>query len=204
MSLVVNDRPQQVSGETMGDILRLAIGQLNKGQVISRVIVDGREQAKFTDEEFLSTLTGVTAEVRVECEQVKDLLLNGLEQEKRFLTELLKEMPAIALGFRKSEAVPAAEKLGVLAEGLKTLVQLLQGVASFFPRANASFRFRGEDLHTHLIRFSKTLEALNKAQTQVDFVMLADVLEYELSEELGRWIELLGELHETVRGSEEP
>ncbi len=194
VALVLNGQSFDVTGETMRDVLLHASGRLDKGHAISRVVVDGNETPGYMEDSFLASSALQIRRVEVESQSVKDLVLKGVNLEGRFLTELCKDLPRIALAFRKSEATKASENLIVIADGLKSLVQVLQSVSTFFPEFYKTFVYDEKSVDAHLRDFSGILESIHIAQTQSDWVMLADIIEYELTEKIRNWGSLLDQL----------
>lgn len=203
VTLIVNGEPHESSGSTMGELLQDAVRHVGKGEVISRVAVDGIEMPGFMAEAFLASVPGDASEVVIESTQPKNVMLSGLEHERRFFVALRKELPAMASKFRSAEPLGGVDKMGVMAEGLKTLLQLLQAVASFYPKLNTVFREEGEDLQAHLVRLAGVVELMTTSQNSADWDRLADTLEHQMSEEAKRWIEVLTRLQDELRASEE-
>ncbi len=198
-SVVMNGKNYEATLSTMRDVLALAGSHLEIGHVIARVQVDGTDAPSFTDERFLGSSAKDVALVQIESQPIRDLLRRGLDLERNFLLEVTNDLGPIALAFRKSEAAKASETLVLVADGLKSLIQVLQGVSSFFPELYRTFKHKELSIDAHLREFSKVLESVHLAQSRRDWVLLADVIEYEVNGVVEEWVRLLDGLCDAIQ-----
>lgn len=200
-AIILGGKTIEASGRTIGELLQQAIEHVEAGHVLSRVVIDGREEKEFQSEAFLKSSAEGVKRVEIESEAIKDLIMRGLAQVREFLHEVHKAIPAVGIGFRQADPGAAKETLVSIGEGLRSLIPLLQGISTLRPQLYASFTFQGAGIQTHLLQFSEVLRAVTEAQIKSDWVRLADVLEYELAPEMERWQDILASIGDALADS---
>lgn len=194
----VDGRRHEAAGGSMRELMAEASTLVSRGNVIARVFVDGIEEMAYLNESFLSKSTEGVGLVRIETQPLRDVLLQGMDLGRSFLLQVVRQAEHIALGFRKADVTEASEQLLVVADGLKGMVQMLDSLREHFPELFKTFTSGGGTLDEHVGSLTEILKSITAAQSESDWVVVADAVEYELADKAQEWQILLGELRQRV------
>jgi hypothetical protein len=163
---------------TWSDLLfNLETRHLGKGKVITSVQFDGSEILQFRDSEVLQRSLGSIEEVKVEAEPMEVMLRSAIKEAEGFLMSLQTSLAEIAEDFRRQLADEANTKLSAAFAGIKMFAALLQGAELQL----SGEHHRGSASVSHILgEMGPTLESIIEAQNQHDWILVADILEFEL------------------------
>ncbi|RXJ02279.1 hypothetical protein DS745_07775 [Anaerobacillus alkaliphilus] len=104
--------------------------------------------------------------------------------------KLIPAMEQIIIGFKKQDEHQALNLFDQAIDGVKWCIDIishLEGILREF-----GLIFEKAKINNILIELVSTLE-------NQDFVLIADLLEYELLESLNNWLESIGKYHNVIR-----
>ena len=144
-------------------------------EVVKRIELDGQEFSGSLEEALTA---GGAAEVRIITVPLQQLLAETKETVKSYL-------PRLEQGARK---VAYLLQTGQEEEGFVTALQLIDGLGWLVEAVKAIQTLEPEYLpEENLVSLKEKLEELLAAWSKGDYVLVSDLLEYELAPLLGKW-----------------
>lgn len=168
---------------------------LGEGKVIGSVHFDGAEVTEFRDESVLTRPIQSIAEVKIDAVSLKEMVRSALVESETYLLNLETSLVDVAETFRQQQADQANSKLTQVFEGVKMFVALLRGIELSLTDSLNSSPSRVEQIFEEM---TPTLESLIEAQTQKDWVLVADILEFELLANLSGFERILTEFKQLL------
>jgi len=170
--------PVNPSLNTWREVLaELESKHLGEGKVIGSVHFDGEEVTEFRDESVLTRPIQSIAEVRIDAVSLREMVTSAVVESETYLLSLETSLVDVAETFRQQQADQANSKLTQAFEGIKMFVALLRGIELSLSSGSNQGPSRVEQTFEEM---TPTLESLIEAQTQKDWVLVADILEFEL------------------------
>jgi hypothetical protein len=182
--LVLNGNPTPISPafQCWQDLLtELESQKLGADDVIASVHFDGDEVVQFRDAEALTVNLATVDEVRVTAVNRDQVVRETIGQAEAYLKNLETAVLEVAELFRRHNLPQANAGLQELLTGIKLYVGLLRGIDLSLQGSIAPTR---ELIDQVLDPMASTLEEQIKAQAQQDWMLVADILEYELAAQL--------------------
>ena len=204
MKVLINetDRPELASrleGLPLGDALRELGRVLDRdGLLMTGLDVDGQTLTG-ADRSAVEGRTDV-GELRVEARSPVELVRQTLALSREWVPPLKREIFACAGRFRSGDDSVAIESLLQVIEGLRLL---LTGAA----QVQRLSELRVPDLPLKALRdfqqaMSSHLDELIEAQEARDWILLADLLEYDVAERLDGWEAVAVPLEDALEGGD--
>ena len=162
--------------------------RLTENEVIASVQFDGDEIVHFRGDDVLKVQLDSIQEVRVEAVGRNEMLCGAVQEAETYLASLKTSMLDVAETFRNGRPDHANPCLQQVFEGVKMFVALLRGMELSLYGLSSS---RDSSVETALVQMGKTLNDEIKAQSQQDWTLVADILEYELVSDLHAFEEIL-------------
>ncbi len=150
---------------------------LGRGQAIASVHFDGDEILQFRDSEYLDRPLHSIGEVKVEAKPLRLMAKDAVEDAHRFLVSLQASLADIADAFRNLQTEQANTKLSEVFQGVKMLLSLLEGIELSL---TGQYKTGSTQVENAVVEMGPTLESLIEAQTQEDWILVSDILEFEL------------------------
>ena len=180
---------QEVSfqGGTLGEVLH-AILNSRKDSYIRRIWLDGQEASSNT-QDTLKTSTASVELLELELALLQDLVVNNLTNAKEYLEKLIP-------GFQKAADL---FRMGNEQEANQYYLQILDGVDWFsqviLTIVNAQENiFEAQSLEERQKKLTALMGQMLEANQNQDWVLLADLLEYEMIPFYQAWQEVLSEV----------
>lgn len=155
--------------------------QLGPNDVIASVHFDGDEVVAFRGSEALTMNLSAIDEVRVTALDREEVAREAIVQAESYLHSLESAAVEVAEMFRCHKVPQANAGLQELLTGIKMYVGLLRGIDLSLSGAAASTH---DLIDQSLNPMAATLEEQIKAQAKQDWMLVADILEYELAAQL--------------------
>jgi hypothetical protein len=159
----------------------LEASKLAENEVIISVHFDGDEIMHFRTADTLNIPLNSLQEVRVEAAGRNEMLRGAVQDAHSYLSSLKSSMLEIAEMFRSGRPDQGNARLQQLFEGLKTFIALSRGIELSLcgiPTADGSV------VEKAIEQMGPTLQDQIGAQAQSDWMLLADILEYDLAPNL--------------------
>ena len=182
--LVFNGNPSPISPalQCWQDLLtELESQQLGVDDVIASVHFDGDEVLQFRDSDALAVRLASVDEVRVVALSRDEVVRESIGQAESYLKSLGAAVLEVAELFRWHRLAEANAGLQELLSGIKLYVGLLRGIDLSIQASSAP---TNEFIDEVLNPMASTLEEQIKAQANQDWMLVADILEYELAAQL--------------------
>lgn len=130
-----------------------------------------------------------------------DVVLEVLSDGSNFLAELCSFISITVEQYRTGNEEKGGEYLISLVEGLEWFVNLTGRIGTLLKVDFSETRMDGQTLTESVENLNDILLEIVTAQEQRDWVLLSDLLEYELEPQLGLWQEIFGMLRTRNGGS---
>jgi hypothetical protein len=150
---------------------------LRRGQAIVSVHFDGDEIIQFRSSEYLDRPLHSIGEVRIEAKPLQLMAKDAVQDAHRYLVNLQSSLADVADAFRNQLIDQANAKLSETFQGIKMLVSLLEGIELSL---TGQYKSGSTQVENAVVEMGPTLESLIEAQTQQDWILVADILEFEL------------------------
>ena len=190
--LILNGESAQIDSalHTWQDVLaNLESLQLGRDDVIASVHFDGDEVPNFRDGEALGVDVASVGEIRIVAKNRSELTLETIEEAEKYLQSLQAATVNVAEMFRCQQLSQANAGLHELLSGIKMYVALLRGLDLYVSGDSSAAHESIDDILTPM---AATLQEQIKAQGHQDWMLVADILEYELAGQLTTFEEVLG------------
>ncbi|MCD6170436.1 MAG: hypothetical protein J7J76_07820 [Candidatus Latescibacteria bacterium] len=176
-----------LGGSNFGEVMdRLCQEIVTPNRVITAVKVNGEEITSEMQSKYCSLPTEQLKSIEMETATPEQLIRQNLLSAADYLTRLIPAAEEAAEMFRLGEEAGANELYAQCVEGFRWLVRLLGG-------SDRLQQLRGAEslLGDHLSPVPQITDEMFQAQKGQDWVMLADLLEYELIPLLKQWQEAI-------------
>lgn len=163
-----------------------------KDKVICRIEVDGQELSESDEEKMRShTLNGL-AEIVVQIDDLLQVITNTVAELKTVIPILKHEALTLSESFRLHHNDCTTKVLALL-ENFQHVIDSLTYIGSIGEQRKRNWQNSPGWRAAHG-RSQATMNELIAAYENRDFLLIADVLEYELSETLESWIQAVNDL----------
>jgi hypothetical protein len=180
MQLEINgiNLPVHPALHTWQDVLQeLESKHLGQGKMISSVRFDGNEVIQFREAEFLSRPLQHLGEIQVQAVPMEEMVKSAVTEAEGYLVTLQTSLVEVAEAFRHQLVNEANNKLSQVFEGIKMLAALLQGVELSL---SGQYHQGPTSVAEILAEMGPALESLIESQGQQDWILVSDILEFEL------------------------
>lgn len=181
--------------ETWGELLeRLDCASATDGRIVTAARFDGVEEPSFRDEALKATRLANWQTVEVRTDLPRRLLASCLREVSTGVEAMRTAVLRLASLFRGADVSMASAGLSHVAADLQTLVGLVNTLSGPLGLDLASFRADDGTIADHMQALEQHLEAIVQAQSDRDWLTVADVLEYDLEPSLGSWERIFASL----------
>jgi len=192
MKLLVNGKEETVSymGETLGDLLlHIEKDGVPQGNVVRSIKIDGQESSPDSPEAQKIPLSEI-ATLEVEISTLPDIINKNIENADAYLTRLIPGIEKSVELFRVGNEQEANKFFVNIIDGIDWLSQVLDMILAA-KAISPDTVFDGksiQDRRASLVDLTQQMVGANKNQ---DWVLLADLLEYEILPYYQEWSNLL-------------
>jgi len=189
----VDKREIDVTGLPCGsfrELINSLSGDLIKDKFITRLILDGEE---YTQEELETrSFKGRDEELlEIETTTPEDMKKRGFDLLEEYMTQIVPQMEKASELLRVADEFEANQFYATCLEDLKLLIQLIEDIESVLHMDFAEVHFRGTPIRERVERLSSLIKEMLSSQKDNDWIMLADLIEYELIPLLEEWKEIM-------------
>ena len=192
MKLLVNGKEETVSymGETLGDLLlHIEKEGVPQGNVVRSIKIDGQESSPDSPEVQKTPLSAI-ATLEVEISTLSDIINKNIENADAYLIRLIPGIEKSVELFRMGNEQEANKFFINIIDGIDWLSQVLDMILAA-KAISPDTVFDGksiQDRRASLVGLTQQMVDANKNQ---DWVLLADLLEYEILPYYQEWSNLL-------------
>ena len=192
MKLLVNGKEETVSymGETLGDLLlHIEKEGVPQGNVVRSIKIDGQESSPDSPEVQKTQLSEI-ATLEVEISTLSDIINKNIENADAYLIRLIPGIEKSVELFRMGNEQEANKFFINIIDGIDWLSQVLDMIltAKAIPPDTVFDGKSIQDRRASLVGLTQQMVDANKNQ---DWVLLADLLEYEILPYYQEWSNLL-------------
>ncbi|MDK9700655.1 MAG: hypothetical protein OEM52_10975 [bacterium] len=163
---------------------------------IVRVVVDGEDvTGKFQHEVYsrsaqeFSTIELFTGDPIV-------LALDTLPMMQDFIVRMKAEIGNATEWYRFGKINEASQSMGRIADGLTLITHTVERIRGLLKLDFGTFLFNGEPVLDHYSALGEMIEEIVGAQEESDWILVADLLEYELTPILTTWEGIIQEIEQ--------
>jgi hypothetical protein len=190
-----NFQASEILGSNLEEILlNILEHPSTAGRIIKGVLINGEPYAEEVPHAALEVERGSIKSLELDTLTLEDMGLAFLKQGPDYLATLLEALPRITEAFRLGDEVEANEHFLNFLESLQLLMSMLEQSRQVLNLWQGRDEESGSDLSRFLEALVEVLNTLISLQEQKDWIFLADVLEYELTDSLKSLAELLPKL----------
>jgi hypothetical protein len=189
---------------SLGEIIdQISSQRIPENRVITQIRINGQDLLE--DENGLyPDIPGREIEsLELQTGLSREMAFRGLLDAKDYLKRLNPGIEKTAQLLRVGEEAAAHETYGQCMEGTNWFIQVLEGVRQVLGLDYGKIRFNKSSVHAHIDNLEKIIREMLRAQSDEDWVMLADLLEYELQPILEEWKEILPTIEKAAKTPEE-
>lgn len=192
MKLLVNGKEETVShmGETLGDLLlHIEKEGVPQGNVVRSIKIDGQESSPDSPEAQKIPLSEI-ATLEVEISTLSDIINKNVDNADAYLIRLIPGIEKSVELFRMGNEQEANKFFINIIDGIDWLSQVLDMILTA-KAISPDTVFDGksiQDRQASLVDLTQQMVDANKNQ---DWVLLADLLEYEILPYYQEWSDLL-------------
>jgi hypothetical protein len=190
-----SDLQQEFSGcGTLGEVVSELEKKLRaRGRVVCHISVNGMRFSEADEQRLAETAVTDLTRLTIECERPENLVQSTIRSQIQLCGELQRVALQTAEIFRKLDLHPAQSHLISLLDGCRWftdgLAALKAAPPEILPEAFDQKRWDGNEAE-----FAKAVKEVLTAVENRDYVLIADLLEYDVGNALDRWRDLLGAL----------
>lgn len=194
MEVYLDGKPLEggLAGGNLQEMLQtLMDSSLTQDRTLTEVRINGQpfEEAK------LGAATGLSREsilrLEVETLDARQVALHFLGNAGQYLNTLAAAVERVAELFRVSDESEASEHYLACLDSLQLFMQVLQTTRDALELDFTAIQVEDVSLEERLERLAGLVQELLSAQEQEDWVLLADVLQYDLCQQLHDWRRLM-------------
>ena len=195
MKLLINGKEETVSfmGATLGDlVLHIEKEGGGQGKVVRSIQIDGKESSPDSSVARETPLSEIET-LEIEISTLSDIVNKNIENADAYLIRLIPGIEKSVELFRVGSEQEANKFFINIIDGIDWLSQVLDMVLAAKEISPDSV-FNGksiQDRRASLVDFTQQMVDANKNQ---DWVLLADLLEYEILPYYQEWSDLLPQL----------
>ncbi len=192
MKVLVNGKEETISfmGETLGDLLsHIEKVGVTQGNVVRSIKIDGQESSPDSSEAQRTQISEI-ATLEVEVSTLADMINKNIENADAYLIRLIPGIEKSVELFRMGNEQEATKFFVKIVDGIDWFSQVLDIILTA-KEISPDTVFEGksiQDRRTSLVDLTQQMVDANKNQ---DWVLLADLLEYEILPYYQEWSNLL-------------
>jgi len=182
-------------GPTLGDILDQVMANDSEGSVIARVRVNGRVVSHPSPETRRTAVSGIES-LDIEMKGLKEAVAKNLTNAEEYLAKLIPGVAKAADLFR-SESEQEANKFFInIIDGIEWFSTVIETVLAAARIRPEDMIIRNESIQTRQSRLTDLTRQILLANQNRDWVLVADLLEYEILPYYQDWAAFFPELKE--------
>ena len=183
MQIFVNEEEREIkvaSVCTLADIMGKVSDTLPNGYVITHIHLNGKELDKNWNETASKTYLLDDDKLSFKVEEAAEIALEILKETKEFLIELLVSFDSIAKAFRVSEEEEANAKFAAGIDHLQDYLRALGDATALLGKPLETIIVNDVLFSQYINELAVILDTVIRTQSSKDWIMLADVIEYEM------------------------
>lgn len=200
MKIIINGREESIDFE--GNTLGHAFAEIKKQQSSTEKIIS---QLRLNDQEIswdakenLETPLSDTDTIEVEFSTLREIILKNLANAENYLQRLIPGIEKAAELFQTENEQDANKYFLIIIDGIDWFSQVLDGVMKASGLDPDAIELKGESLQKRKSRLIELMGQMLDANQNKDWVLMADLLEYEIAPYYKEWVDLIKELKDLI------
>lgn len=196
MKIIVNGREERYSeGKTVEDILNHFISK-EQGSLAQRIQVDGEELPLDAPETLSRAVAGI-AMLEIDYIRLDEMVDRNRRNAEEYLEKLIPGIEKAAELFRLGNEQEANQYFLNIIDGMTWFSQVVVTISQAVGIDSSTEIFGGNSIETRLETLTDFSKQLLEANKNNDWVLVADLLEYEIQPYYSEWADILPRLVET-------
>ena len=183
MKIFVNEEERELkvaSVSTLATVMEMVSDTLPNGYVITDIQLNGKFLDKNWNETASKTYLLDDDNLAFRVEEAAGIAIDILRETKEYLIELLVNFDSIAKAFRISEEEEANSKFVAGIDHLQDYLRALGDATALLGKPLETIIVNDVLFSQYINELAVILDNVIKTQNQKDWIMLADVIEYEM------------------------
>jgi len=205
MRIYVDRREKEMElppGTSLAEVIdRLRCERILGERVITRVKVNGQELLEDENGLYPNMQSDEIESLELKTGLPTEMAHQGLADARDYLQKLNPGIEKTAELFRLGEESKANEYYARCVDGINWFIHVLEGVRQVMGLNFQDLSFKGEPVQSHVGKLQQTIRQMWSAQVEEDWVMLSDLLEYELLPIMEAWKGILPLIERAARNS---
>ncbi len=193
-------RTMDVSGASnLEDVLmKIATEHISPDQVIKRVRLNG----EIYSEDIPHDAAGINLDdinsLEVDTVRGDEIAWDFLENGAGQVNSIMEGAVKVSELFRVADETDANEHYAEFLEGMRLFLSMVDQVSDLLKIDFSSVQFNDGSVQDRIEKLSGKLNRMLDVQAEEDWIMVADLLEYEIAPLLGEWKDILPLLKEKI------
>ncbi len=205
MRIYIDRREEEMElppGTSLSEVIdRLRCDRILGERVITRVKVNGQELLEDENGLYPDLQSDEIESLELKTGLPADMAHQGLDDAREYLQKLNPGIEKTAELFRLGEASKANEYYAHCVDGINWFIHVLEGVRQVMKLNFQDLSFKGEPVQSHVEKLQQIIRQMWSVQVEEDWVMLSDLLEYELLPIMEAWKGILPLIERAARNS---
>lgn len=204
MKLFVDDSPVQVSlnWESMHDILHENIKNiLPQGKVIKEININGKNYGELMVDSEKSKAFKLSGDydIKITTMNPNDLVLESIDSAVNFFNEFKKGIAKTTDEIRWGNYAAGFNNFAGYLSGLTIFVQVMEKISQFAKVDYNEYAYKEKTVQAYFGELERILASILATQKERDYVLLTDIVEFELKPNIDVWIDILGDMKTKVK-----
>lgn len=168
-------------------------------RVITQIRVNGEELLEDENGLYPDIPGDVVDSLELKTGLAEEMAKQGLSHARDYLEKLNPGIEKTAELFRTGADAKALDQYGRCMDGINWFIQILEGARQVMGLDYKIIHFNKVSVHAYLENLHENIREMLKVQCDEDWVMLSDLLEYEMLPMMDGWKEILPLIEEAAR-----
>jgi hypothetical protein len=183
----------------VGDIKRF----IPEGRVIKNIAINGTQYDDLilNADKSKAFKLGSADEIKITTMSQFELLNGSIEAAIAFLNEFKAGIVKTTDEIRWGNSAGGFKNFSEYLKGLTTFIQIMEKISEFLNINYDSLVYGGKSVQSYFNDLEKILSSVLSTQVEQDYVLLADVVEFELRPNIDIWENILEDIKTKINGA---
>jgi len=198
MKIIIDNKNVQIDLQGITNLedalVRIMNESIPEDRTISEVSLDGKTYSEGYPHQAMEVLLDTIGEIKIRTLALQDIVSNIGEKGPAIIEGIVKGIEKSADMFRISDEAEANEYYMNVIDTLKNFFEFIESMKSSFNLDFSSVYFRENTIEHQLNQMSNIMDEIIRNQEEADWILTADLLEYELVPLIRNWSEIISML----------
>lgn len=191
MEVLVDQRKVQLETSTVRNLeevlFKIMADEIKGENIITAVIVNGQIYSEKVPHDASRVPIKDIQTLEIQTMSTEEVAWHFLIQSAKQIDRLIENARSVAELFRIADEGEANEEYASFLESLRLFLQMVNETQAILHLPLNRIPFQGEPVEKKIQGLSALIDRMHQVQKDEDWVMLADLLEYELVPALDEW-----------------